>query len=69
MNIVSVVELKVPIRRNAQFFIYRVILIMSIIYAMSWFTFLLDIFDYSGRLNINVTLTLALVSFAIIFYI
>jgi len=57
------IDMSIPIVRKFQFYIYRVLLILSLINIMSFFTFSMDTTDFSNRVSINVTLFLAAVAF------
>jgi len=61
-RLVSTAVVHIPIKRDATFFLYRIFLVLFIIFGMSWFTFFMDPADFNDRININVTLTVSVVA-------
>jgi len=61
-RLVSTAVVHVPIKRDSTFFLYRIFLVLFIIFGMSWFTFFMEPGDFNDRINIDVTLTVSVVA-------
>jgi len=58
----DMLQVKIPIKRQSSFFVWRILVVLFLVYAMSWCSFGFDYTDFSDRANLNVTVTLALVA-------